>query len=219
MKKLLILSIAFNIAIITFLVGKRYYYSHSFINTVYDYNSVRCGMFSALTIDTSDIVFVGNSLTEAFMVSEFFGPHCKNRGINGNRIADIINRISPIAERHPAKMFLEGGINDISNGASAEMIMSNYRALIEIIKDKSPGTKIFLQSVLPTGKEYKNKEKVIALNALLNIYCKENNLPFIDLYQRFERGGYIIDSLSYDGVHLNSKGYAIWQKAIQQYVN
>ena len=217
MKKAFILSIALNISIVSFLIGKRYYYSHHSF-AAYDYSSVRSSIFASLSIDSADIVFVGNSLTEAFMVSEFFGPHCKNRGINQNRIIDIINRIEPIAEQHPKKIFLEGGINDISFGASINSIAENYRLLIEKIKKRSPRTAIYVQSVLPTTRAYNQKEKVISVNEYLKKYCKECGITFIDLYTSFENGGYLIDSLTYDGVHLNGPGYKIWAERVRSYL-
>lgn len=218
MKKFFILSITLNIAIVSFLIGKRYYYSHQSVLQIPDYTGVRKSIFSNLTIDTSDIVFVGNSLTEAFMVSEFFGPRCKNRGINGNKLSDILNRINLIAQRRPMKIFLEGGINDISNGQSPDYIANNYTVLIETIKKISPHTTLYIQSVLPTGKEYNQKEKVIAVNELLKSICKDCGITFIDLYSSFERSGYIIDSLTYDGVHLTGAGYTKWVDKIRPYI-
>lgn len=217
MKKALIISLALNLSIVGYLIGKRYYYSHQSFPS-YDYRSVRGSIFASLTIDSTDIVFVGNSLTEAFMVNELFGPHCKNRGINQNRIIDIINRIDPIAEKHPKKIFLEGGINDISFGATPKSIAENYRLLIEKIKKQSPRTAIYVQSVLPTSRQFNQKEKVISVNEYLKRYCKECGISFIDLYNSFQKDGYLIDSLTYDGVHLNGPGYKIWAEIVRSYL-
>jgi hypothetical protein len=76
----------------------------------------RAKTLNDLHLDSSDVVFVGNSLTEGFPLTEMFhNINIKNRGISGNTISDVLDRITPIAQAHPRKMFIEIGINDLKN--------------------------------------------------------------------------------------------------------
>lgn len=222
-KTIFIFSIAINICSVGFLIGKRIYYSnyssfHHYYKS-YDYNNARKSIFNVLDIDTASIVFVGNSLTEGFMVTEIFGTKCKNRGVNGNRISDMLNRISDITKYKPKKIFIEGGTNDINGGESPENTFEDYKFLIKKIKLESDRTKVYIQSVLPVGQVYGNNDKIIKLNNYLKKYCKDCDITFIDLYARFEDDGHLVESLTYDGIHVNGNGYKVWGEIIMPYID
>ncbi len=225
MKKALILSLLFNFLIVSFIAGKRYYYSHppaSVVSQKYSYdtlNDIRNSLLSSLPIDSTDIVFIGNSLTEGFPVNEVFGPHVKNRGIGGNRTYHLLARIAPIAMRHPKKIFIEAGVNDLRDQVSVDTVFKNYQRIINIIKELSPGTFIYVQSVFPTSGEYaKINDAIAQLNSLLTDYCTAFRLKFIDVHAALLRNGELDDRFTDDGLHLNGDGYRVWQKAIAPYV-
>lgn len=224
MKKALIISVAFNCLIILFIAGKRYYYSHPhalIASQSYSYdtlNDMRSSLLSTLPIEPTDIVFVGTSLTEGFPVTEMFGQHVKNRGIGGNRTYHVLNRIMPIVQRHPKKIFIEAGVNDIRDGVSIDSVFKNYRQIIDIIRDTSPETCIYVQSVFPTSGEYAKFNAAIAnLNKLLSDYCTAIGVEYVDVYNVLGKDQ-LNDLLTYDGLHLNRKGYQVWKEAIERYV-
>lgn len=220
MKKALFISLAINLLLVIAYIAKRMYYSNYSISQIvagahtYDYSKVRESIFSLSQIDSNDIVFVGNSLTEKFMVTEFFGTDCKNRGIGGNKVNDIIKRISKITYKRPRKIFLECGINDLFDEEPAD-VFDNYKKLIAKIRLESPVTKLYVQSVLPADTK---KNEIVELNKLLKSYCDLKSISFIDLYPYFQHNGFLKDSLTYDKLHLNGKGYMIWKEAIERYV-
>ena len=43
----------------------------------------------------------------------------------------------------------------------------------------------------------------------LDVFCKENNVPVVDWYTPIENQGNYRTDLSYDGIHLNYKGYSV----------
>jgi lysophospholipase L1-like esterase len=82
--------------------------------TTYYYQ--RATLFEQLPITSTDIVFLGNSLTDGCEWAELFGnPHIKNRGISGDEVMGIYDRIDPILKGKPAKIFLLTGVNDVSH--------------------------------------------------------------------------------------------------------
>lgn len=225
MKKALIISVSFNVIIILFIAGKRYYYSHppapsvSQVNTYDIWNETRNSLLSNLPIDSNDIVFVGNSLTEGFPVAEIFGSHVKNRGIGGNRTYHIIQRMNKILNSHTKKIFIEAGINDLRDGVSVDSVFKNYRQIIDFIRDTSPKTFIYVQSVFPTSGEYAKFNIAVAeLNKLLTDYCAEIGVKYVDIYSMLLQNGQLNDRFTDDGLHLNGKGYRIWEKAVETYV-
>ena len=83
-------------------------------------------LFESLSRNSHSIVFLGNSLTQNFELSEFFPNHkIKNRGINGDVSAGILNRVKSITALHPSKIFIEMGINDLGTGVSNDRILKN----------------------------------------------------------------------------------------------
>lgn len=71
-------------------------------------------MFETLPVDTGDILFIGDSITEGFPIAEMSG-NCaiKNRGVSG-AIADEVLRIILMKNTTKStKIFLMAGINDL----------------------------------------------------------------------------------------------------------
>lgn len=231
----LVASVAFNILFIAFLISKRFYYIHQgYINShpngsndslitytinKYKANDVQVSLFKRLPHRTSNIVFMGTSLTQGFPLQEIFG-NCDliNRGIGGNTATDILRRIDEAIEGKPKKIFLEVGTNDIGReGETIDSVFVNLKQIIATIKKESPITKIYVQSVLPFGI---NKNTLIEqYNNKVAAYCKANNLTFINIYPLFLDRNKMADSLTTDGTHLKGDGYFIWANSIKKYIN
>lgn len=222
MNKALIISIAFNVIFVLIFAGKRYYYSYGAGVGKDNYASwiqMRNSVYNSLPSDTSDIVFVGNSLVEVFPVTEIFGPHVKNRGIGSNLTAHILDRIGPISQRHPKKIFIEMGVNDLQAGRSVDSMLLNYSKVIQAIKHLSPTTEIIIQSLTPTSQEYALlNDQIVLSNERLKEICSKVDIIYIDLYKPMEANGQLDNTLTSDGLHLNAKGYEIWEKKIEKYL-
>lgn len=226
MKKALIISVTLNLLIILFLVGKRYYYSYgpgagaanesAFLD---QWNTTRTSLFNTLPIDSTDIIFIGNSLTERFPVTELFGIHVKNRGIGGNKTSHILNRIDNIILKHPKKIFLEGGINDLNNNISVDSIFANFKEIISKVKRISPTTELYVQSVFPTSKNYSSlNNEIVLLNRKLKDYCDSINAFYVNIYPLLLKDQQLNNDLTDDGLHLNEKGYKIWELAVKELI-
>lgn len=224
MKKLLIISIAINCLVVLFFVGKRYYYNTGAtpaVNNFYDqWNYSRSSLLNMLPLDTTDIVFIGNSLTEGFPVTELFGRHVKNRGISGNATWHLLGRIEKIAAGKPKKIFIEIGVNDFNFGASVDSAFDNYRAIISTIENVSPRTRIYVQSLTPTAMSYnKILDSIITFNERLRAHCSAQGITYIDLYTPLSRGLQLDSAYTEDGIHLNGNGYAVWARQVKNYIN
>ena len=169
--------------------------------------------------DSTQIVFFGTSLTERFPVHDMFpGIKVVNRGVSSNTIGDLKDRLIDVTIGHPKKIFIEGGVNDISNGIKTDTTMNNFHLIIATIKKVSPNTVIYIQSILPTS--YIEIQPAIQhINQLLEAYCKTENVTFINLYPKYVVSNKINPTLTYDGTHLNYNGYMIWQTEIKRFLN
>lgn len=174
----------------------------------------RQSSFDVLPTSDSDIVFIGDSQTSGFALNEFFpGLPVKNRGIAGNESKHILSRLEATVKHKPAMVFLQMGINDIIAGVSADTLMANFEKAVSICYKYSAS--ITIQSLFPTSGQYEKYNGQIRLfNDRLSIFCRRKFIPFIDIYPSLELNGGLNDSLTFDGLHLNGKGYEVWKGKI-----
>lgn len=182
--------------------------------------------FKNLTNTDTEVIFLGDSITDYCEWSELFGNHkIKNRGISGDRTDGILNRLDEILQAQPQKIFIMIGINDLFQGREIDKVFTNYTKIVEKIQDNLPDTKLFIQSVLPINNPTLQRKlfaifdntKVINLNAKLQDLAKEFSLPYIDLFAAFANSYRELDArYTTDGVHLNGEAYLRWKKIIEK---
>ncbi|KAA6329581.1 hypothetical protein EZS27_021624, partial [termite gut metagenome] len=179
-------------------------------------------------ISNKDIVFLGNSLIENGKWSErLHKTPIRNRGINGDEAMGIYDRLYQILPGNPKKIFLQTGANDVSHDLSTDTIVGRITMIIDKIQAESPGTKLYLQSMLPINESFGRYKKLIgktdmipAINSRLQSIAETKGIPFINLYPLFiEPGTNILrKDLTNDGLHLKENGYEIWAKALKPYI-
>ncbi len=192
-----------------------------------EYWDQKTSLFEILPIKEKDIVFLGNSITDGGEFSELFDmPNIKNRGIRSDIITGVEKRVSQVTSGHPRKIFLLIGINDVSHGHSAAELARRYERLVKRIRNESPQTELYLQSVMPvnnTPKRYKNligKEKVIKdFNSRIKEIAEANGAQYVDLWPALaDKNGQLPMAYTNDGLHLNGRGYRVWTDAIRELV-
>lgn len=188
----------------------------------------RASLFDELPVDSADIVMLGNSLTNGCEWHELLGmPNVKNRGISSDVIQGVADRMHPLVNGHPAKIFLMIGVNDVSHDLGADSIACAYGKLIDQIRAEMPDTKLYVQSCLPVNisfgmyKGMADKEDDIRqLNSLVEAMAADKGFTWIDLYSRFvDADGHMKRDLTNDGLHLLGKGYLLWRDCIMPYIN
>jgi lysophospholipase L1-like esterase len=191
----------------------------------------RAAVYMQLKIDSTDIVFLGNSLTEAFPVTDYFqNIHVKNRGVGGYTTAEVLEFLPEIIKYHPRKIFIEIGINDIKYGLSDKAktetdLIDNYNKILNAIQIESPKTEVFIQNILPINKIYNANESdtINAIVKILNPQIRDLGLKYkynvIDLYAQFADNNSMPLKYTTDGIHLNANGYALWYETIKNNVN
>lgn len=233
-KIILILSLVLNIALGLYVVFKK---TNQTVNVKTEllskshmtYFLNRDELFKALPQDSNAIIFIGNSLTQYFELTEFFkNINIKNRGIAGDFIDGVINRLEPIIQSQPKKIFIEIGINDLGAGILKDTVIVRYKKLINTLSTQLPNTLIYVQSLFPTEIGSANfpkhctkkvNEDIVTINAELLKYCMQQHITFIDTHSSFVLNGALNPKYSIDGVHLNGDAYKQWAQIIMPYVN
>ena len=189
---------------------------------------IKKNVFESMPNTANEIIFLGNSITAGGEWSELFNnPTVKNRGISGDVTEGVLFRLDEITESNPAKIFIMIGVNDLSKGVSTDSILTNYEIIITRILNETPSTKIFIQSILPVNDEYDyfknhiNKgNSILIINEKLQRLAEKYNQTYIDLFSTFVNGeGKLKHEFTFDGLHLNGKGYTTWKNLVVEYVN
>ncbi len=196
----------------------------------YEYNVFyyqRATLFDLLPIEPTDIVMLGNSLTNGCEWHELLGlPNVKNRGISSDVIQGVADRMQPIINGQPAKIFLLTGVNDVSHNLGVDSISGAYGRLIDMIRTQCPNTKLYVESMLPINISYgmysrmADKEQQIRdINDRLAAMAEEKGFTWIDLYPHFmDSEGHMRKEFTNDGLHLLGPGYIQWRDVIMPYV-
>jgi lysophospholipase L1-like esterase len=185
--------------------------------------------FESLPDSDNEIIFLGDSITDWCEWSELFhNSNIKNRGIGGDRVNGVLQRLPEVVSSSPDKIFLMIGVNDLGWGVDIQEIMLSYEKVIQKILETTPSTEIYVQSILPVHEqllsqyypESKIKSKNInKLNRHLKDLSLKHQITYIDLNSMFKSNGNQLDeSLTFDGLHLNGKAYWIWKSAIEKYI-
>lgn len=189
----------------------------------------RVTLFEVLPTDTTDIIFLGNSITDGAEWFELLdNRHCKNRGISGDTTSGVYDRLGVITKGQPSKVFLLIGINDLGRGATTDAVFDGIVRIVQRLQSESPRTEIYLLSILPvndstglfTGHTARWSE-IVPLNTRLSEMAKERCITFIDLFPHLALSDEEKLDLRYsnDGLHLMGAGYKKIAEVISPFID
>ncbi len=191
-------------------------------------------MYEVYKTKQADIVMLGNSLTHGANWDELLGrQNVVGRGIVSDVTEGFLARLRYVYKLKPKVCLIQGGLNDIYNWTPVEKIYSNY---IRIINDlRVRGIQPVIQSTLYAGKNWgsdylarnnpnlkpeevnaERNSQVKLLNKMLTDYARRNNIVFVDLNKKMSKNDFLRTDITYDGAHLNAKGYKIWASEIDK---
>lgn len=183
----------------------------------------RVSLFRTLPQTKGDIVFLGNSITDGGEWAEMFADlKVKNRGISGDVTSGVLNRLDEVYTRLPGKIFLLIGINDLARNISPDSVVKNILWINALIKEKSPQTKLYIQSLFPVNEKFgkfgghtNKKAEVLKVNKLLFDSAARYGYNFIDVFSALvDSTGRMKAEYTNDGLHLTGQGYTKWKDVI-----
>ena len=180
----------------------------------------RASLFESLPVTSEDIIFIGNSITDGGEWHELFN------GISGDTTQGVFDRLDAIVNGQPAKIFLMIGINNVPQNEPADTIAAGIRLIVQKIKQVSPETQIYVQSLLPVTTYY-NKfyehtchwKEIPEINQKIKTVTEKEQVQYIDLFSHFvDAEGQMQKQYTNDGLHLLGKGYLLWKEIITPYL-
>lgn len=177
--------------------------------------------FKADPVRSNDIVFIGDSITEqgGNWNQRLDETNIKNRGISGDVTDGVLKRLGEVNHFKPVAVFLLIGINDLFNSAiTSGYVSNNILQIAQEIHSFAIDTKIFVQTILPTG-NWQLSKKILRTNQMLLAAEALSNVTVINTYSFFANEQELINpEFTHDGVHLTEAGYLCWTAVLKQYI-
>jgi lysophospholipase L1-like esterase len=188
--------------------------------------AMKVEQFRAFPNAGSDIVFLGNSITDYTDWNELLRlQEARNRGISGDITFGVLERLDEVTEGKPAKIFILIGINDIARNIPDSVILANYKKIIHRIRKESPQTKIYFNTLLPVNNSFEDRahfnkdEHILYINDELKKLAGTEKITVIDIHPHFLDAEKKLDKqYTYDGLHLDGDGYRKWATILKPWL-
>jgi len=147
-----------------------------------------------------------------------------NRGFGGSSLPDLIRYTDDIIIPYrPKQIVIYCGENDFaaSDNVSVNTVVNRFRQLFTLIRHQYGDVPIAYISMKPSPSRSRLLTKFIQANALIKDFLEaQKNTAFINVWDGMLKpdGTPIDDIFVEDRLHMNDKGYAIWQKIIEPYL-
>lgn len=172
------------------------------------------------------ILFVGSSsFTKWTDVQSWFpGYPIINRGFGGSTLPDVIRYADDIIfPYHPRQVVIYCGENDFEepDSPTVDTVFGRFKKLFQLIRNKMPGENIVYVSMKPSPSRAPRMKKQEEANKMAKDFISiQRNASFVDVYHKMlnKEGKPMPAIFLDDSLHMNAKGYAIWQKAIRPYL-
>tara|TARA_Y100001934_G_C12315239_1_gene757060 strand:+ start:1064 stop:1699 length:636 start_codon:yes stop_codon:yes gene_type:complete len=187
----------------------------------------RLSHFNSMVVQKGSLIFLGDSITEQCNWSELFNDkRMVNRGIGGDVVEGVYDRLGFLMNCEPDALFLLIGINNLNRGDSIKETFEGYKKIVNRIKNYNPKLQLYILSILPINKEkflgepkITNK-KIAKLNKKLKNLAKTVNAVYLDLNSKYLDSNLQLSSdYSIDGLHLNGDGYLLFKDIVKKYLH
>lgn len=168
------------------------------------------------------ILFIGSSSFTLWTdVQDYFpGYTIINRGFGSSTLTDQIRYAEDIIFPYqPKQIVIYCGENDLafSDTVTAVMVFDRFRTLFQMIRKRFTDIPLVYISMKPSPSRHHLLSMMREGNQLIKDFiASQTNTVYIDIHQQMlgANAEPISDIFLEDSLHMNAKGYAIWQQAI-----
>jgi len=193
-----------------------------YYNDIQRFHSLDSATFPA----SGQILFIGSSSFTIWKdVNDYFpGYNVLNRAFGGSRIVDLIRyRYDVIFPYAPRQIVMYCGENDFASPdkPAVDEVVGRFETLYRYIRQKYPQTPFLYVSMKPSvaRKDLTDKFRE-ANNRIKSFLQNQPHTAFADTFSAMldKNGNVMTDIFIQDNLHMNAKGYAIWQKVLKPYL-
>ncbi|HTD95209.1 MAG TPA: GDSL-type esterase/lipase family protein [Chitinophagaceae bacterium] len=175
---------------------------------------------------SGQILLIGSSsFTMWTDVQTYFPGHpILNRAFGGSSLPDVIRYAKDIVlPYHPKQIIVYCGENDLAGDSTVngEKVYERFKELFELVRSYYPGIPVAYVSMKPSPSRRKLLPKMEQGNRLIKHFMAQQvQTSYIDVYSRMLNPDHSLigDIYREDSLHMNKKGYVIWQKIIEPYL-
>ena len=178
------------------------------------------------------ILLIGSSSFTMWKdVQDYFpGYTIVNRGFGGSTLLDQIRYADAIIFPYqPKQIVIYCGENDLasSDTVTATMVVDRFKQLYQIIREKTKAPILYI-SMKPSPSRRHLFQKMREANQSIALFLGESDVlssitsknVYIDVHRKMlnEAGEPIPEIFLEDSLHMNIKGYSIWQESMKPYL-
>ncbi|MCM1372382.1 MAG: GDSL-type esterase/lipase family protein [Bacteroides sp.] len=181
-------------------------------------NGMRGTYFSMMPIGTGDVLVFGDEMVKNGEWHELLGNvNVKNRGTGWGYGGDIATTTAMVkatyaetgVRKDDAKaIFLYTGTAECNGTTDMETVKANYKALVDLIAEKSPSSVLYLMSLCPINNATTNAERISVLNEYARTLADGNDkIGYVDIYNALVNNGVANTRYFYPSNYLGGLGY------------
>lgn len=171
------------------------------------------------------ILFIGSSSFTLWRDVQVYFPEYTivNRGFGGSTLLDQIRYADKIIFPYqPKQIVIYCGENDLasSDSVTAAIAVDRFKQLFQMIRDKTEAHVTYI-SMKPSPSRRHLFSKMRAANAQIRDFLgTQQNVSFVDVHSVMlnKTGEPIPELFLEDSLHMNSKGYTLWQQLIKPHL-
>jgi hypothetical protein len=170
------------------------------------------------------VLFVGSSSIRLWPTRKYFRKFpVINRGFGGSHISNVnyfAHRI--VLPYKPRVIVLYAGDNDIASKKTPQRVFDDYRKFVKLVHTELPSTKIIFIYIKPSLSRWSLWPLMNEANLMIKDFSEKDRRLFV-----FDSAAPLLRSngkpkeqlFLKDNLHLNSKGYNAWTRALKPIVN
>lgn len=184
---------------------------------------------NVVNLFNQDVIFIGDSMIEFFNLKRYLPTlNALNRGVAGATTKLILDNLDIILGKiNPKSIFISIGSNDlVLLEYSVSNTFDSITKVLETLSLRFPSAKLYYLSTTPVvstnhplyKKIYiggRTNGELKSINYKVMNYAKSNDMTYIHQFDDLlDSEGYLNTNYTYDGIHLNPKGYEVYAKNI-----
>ena len=171
------------------------------------------------------IVFVGSSSFRMWKnIQQDFPDHkIINRGFGGSSLPHVIAYADEIVIPYqPKQVVVYCGENDfMTDTVTSEIVVDRFKTLFQLLREELPKAEIVFVSMKPSPSRQRLMPEINKANQSIRRFLeKQRRGTYVNIWDPMldADGNPRAELFLKDMLHMNEKGYAIWQEAIEPHL-
>lgn len=169
------------------------------------------------------VLFVGSSSIRLWhtLAADFPELPTINRGFGGSEIADSLYFAEQlIAPYRPAALVMYAGGNDLAACKAPARLADDFGAFVTQARRWAGAVPFAYLSIKPNLSRRAQLPRIRQANALIRERADQHEVDFLDVHTPMLAADGEADPRWFDadGLHLNSRGYALWTRAVRAWL-